>query len=172
MTIYKGSNGRNMRNKCSYAVSGLALVISIIALTMSYTVSQRIATAPIASETGLSAVSEDNSHEYFSQDQVRCNSGFASVFVRYRDSIDHLITVRLEIPPEAENSVPVTCDEGGFHLNGVKLTAMQLAESAHETRLRAMSHLQPTSRSGGIPVIDMTSLSQDQLKLVKRAWTN
>lgn len=172
MTIYKGSNGRNMKSKCSNAVSGLALVISIIALTMSYTLSQRIAKATTASETGLSAVSDDTSHESFLQDQVLCNSGFASVFVRYRDSIDHLITVRLEIPPEAENSTPVTCDDREFYLNGVKLSAMQLAESAQETRLRAISHLQPTSRSGGIPVIDMTSLSPDQLDLLKRAWTN
>lgn len=159
-----------MKNKSSHVVSGTALVISIIALTISYTVSQQVATSSVASVDRPSTVG--TSHEYLSLDQVRCNSGFASVFVSYRDSIDHLITVRLEIPPEAENSVPVTCDEGGFHLNGVKLSAMQLEASAHETRLRAISHLQPTSRSGGIPVIDMTSLSQDQLELVKRSWTN
>jgi len=159
-----------MKNKSSHVVSGTALVISIIALTISYTASQKVASSSVASVASPSALG--TSHEYLSEDEVLCRGGFASVVVHYRDSIDHEISVRLEVPPESENSVSITCDTGGFHLNGVKLSLKQLAESAHETRIRAISKLVPRTNGGGIPVFDMTSLSEDQLELVKRHMAN
>lgn len=160
-------NGRRMKYWFSTIASVSAMAISLITLGIVYINSQNQVPEthnPVTLSPTISATTQVESGI-----KITCINGFAAVHIPYRDSFDHLMVVRIEVPAEGNETSPITCQDNEFSLSGSPLTRDQLELYAAEMKGHALATLEPSRQGGGIPVINMAALTtakRDAMKSV------